>query len=500
MLSNWSDKPTVKTQTIIKPASAVPPPPPASGGSQNAVRLKTSEGVELQGALLRMTRTAVYFELHNPASMPCVSDVATNFQIIFQGQAIYSGNATISNLVSSGLTVMCEAELKEPFWADLSAIVDAYNNGRMLDEFKAFLANWQKSFKILPEYKIIIADMHTFLTDVRLWAEKVEVGFRHLPAAKQQQIHQEILKQVQPAAVFAVSHLFQRFEEVSSQVPQDDLAAHQAFGKRLVQPILMASPFVHRTLTKPLGYAGDHEMVAMMFRDPFEGGSLFGKMVNVYALQLPPIVAHRNRIDYLELKLQSEALRMTGQPRSLRVFNMGCGPAVEVQRFLSGSELANRANFTLVDFNDETLARTSGILNELKRQHSRRTGIQTVKKSVNMLLKAATRGDGITRLDHYDFIYCAGLFDYLTDNVCEQLLKVFYGMLAPGGLLVATNVDDHPAQHQMECFLEWHLVHRGNEEMRAIAPSAARPQDVAIKRDPTGVNLFLEVRKPEGGK
>jgi extracellular factor (EF) 3-hydroxypalmitic acid methyl ester biosynthesis protein len=179
---------------------------------------------------------------------------------------------------------------------------------------------------------------------------------------------------------------------------------------------------------------------------------------------------------------------------------MGCGPAVEVQRFLSGSELANRANFTLVDFNDETLARTSGILNELKRQHSRRTGIQTVKKSVNMLLKAATRGDGITRLDHYDFIYCAGLFDYLTDNVCEQLLKVFYGMLAPGGLLVATNVDDHPAQHQMECFLEWHLVHRGNEEMRAIAPSAARPQDVAIKRDPTGVNLFLEVRKPEGGK
>jgi extracellular factor (EF) 3-hydroxypalmitic acid methyl ester biosynthesis protein len=379
-------------------------------------------------------------------------------------------------------------------------VVDARKNGQLLKAFKTFLAGWESNYKILPEFKIIVADMHTFLTDARLWLEKAEVGVRQLPAAKQLEWQREMLCQLQPAMVSAIANFFEQFEEISNRVNRDHVAAHQAFGKRLVQPILMASPFVHRTLTKPLGYAGDYEMVNMMFRDPLEGGSLFAKLVNLYALQLPPIVAHRNRIEYLGKKLESESLRGAAQNRGIRIFNMGCGPAIEVQKFLAGSQLSHRAHFTLVDFNDETLARTTQILNDLKHRHARHTVIRPVKKSVNLLIKSAVRGEDYAQPDQYDFVYCAGLFDYLTDQACRQLLDIFYTLLAPGGLLVATNVDDHPAKNQMECFLEWHLVHRGNAAMRALAPSAAKPQDIAIKRDATGVNLFLEVRKPDGEK
>jgi len=235
----------------------------------------------------------------------------------------------------------------------------------------------------------------------------------------------------------------------------------------------------------------------MMFRDPLEGESLFAKMVNLYALQLPPILAHRNRIEYLGRKLESESLRLAAQNRALRVFNMGCGPAMEVQRFLAGSDLSQNAQFTLVDFSDETLAHTTRILGGLKQQHARQTLIRPVKKSVNMLIKSASRRDDYLQPSQYDLVYCAGLFDYLTDHVCQQLMDLFYTMVAPGGLLVATNVDDHPAKNQMECFLEWHLIHRNNEKMKSVAPAAADAQDVSIKRDATGVNLFLEVRKPE---
>ena len=48
-------------------------------------------------------------------------------------------------------------------------------------------------------------------------------------------------------------------------------------------------------------------MVAMMFRPPFEGTTLFAKMINLYALQLPPILGHRNRIKYLEKQIEMEA-------------------------------------------------------------------------------------------------------------------------------------------------------------------------------------------------
>jgi len=241
-------------------------------------------------------------------------------------------------------------------------------------------------------------------------------------------------------------------------------------------------------------------MVNMMFRDPLEGGSLFAKLVNIYAMQLPPIVAHRNRIEYLGRKLETEALRGAAQKRGLRIFNMGCGPAVEVQRFLAGSQLSQHAQFTLVDFNDETLTRTLQILDGLKQQHARRTVFRPVKKSVNLLIKSAARGEDYARPDQYDLIYCAGLFDYLTNQACQQLMNIFYTMLAPGGLLIATNVDEHPAKNQMEYFLEWYLVHRGNDAMRALAPPAANPRDISLKRDATGVNLFLEVRKPVSEK
>jgi len=79
-------------------------------------------------------------------------------------------------------------------------------------------------------------------------------------------------------------------------------------------------------------------------------------------------------------------------------------------------------------------------------------------------------------------------------------MDVFYGMLAPGGLLLATNVDVHPSRNEMEYFLEWHLVHRNSNEMMKLAPEQADREQMKLTRDPTGVNIFLEVRKNPGEK
>lgn len=473
---------------------------PAATVKATQVRFRTPEGIELRCMLVRLTRHAVFFELHGPDYAPRLSESLEKFEIIFQDKPVYSGHAVVHSVVNTGLVATCEVTLNEAHWTDLNPVMALQQNGHLIKEFKTFLNEWQNLYKLLPEYKIIIADMHTFLSDARLWLEQAEVGIRNLPAAKQLDQQREIAVQLEPIVVTAISNLFERFEEVSNRVDPDLVAPHNAFGKRLVLPLLMGSPFVHRTLTKPLGYAGDYEMVNMMFRDPFEGPSLFAKMVNLYALQLPPIVAHRNRIEYLCQKLEKEALRKIVQDRDIKIFNMGCGPAQEVQRFIAEDELSEHAHLTLVDFNDETLAYTSRLLGDLKRRHSRRTAIHPIKKAVHMLIKSAARGEDYFQASQYDLIYCAGLFDYLNDQVCQQMMDIFYEMLAPGGLLVATNVDDHPARNQMECFLEWSLIYRNNEKMRAVAPQKAKDQNLSIKRDPSGVNLFLEVRKPDGEK
>lgn len=181
----------------------------------------------------------------------------------------------------------------------------------------------------------------------------------------------------------------------------------------------------------------------------------------------------------------------------MRIFDLGCGPAAEVQKFLSQDEISNYASFTLLDFNDETLAYTGKVLREVKKRFSRTTKIEFTKKSVHQVLKE----EGKPRLDQgrYDLVYCAGIFDYLSDRICRRLMNIFYSMLEPGGLLIATNVDaSNPSRNGMEYLLEWHLIYRDHKQLKALIPEEAPQGSAQITSDETGVNHFIEVRKPDG--
>jgi extracellular factor (EF) 3-hydroxypalmitic acid methyl ester biosynthesis protein len=217
--------------------------------------------------------------------------------------------------------------------------------------------------------------------------------------------------------------------------------------------------------------------------------------VNTYALQLPPIVAHRHRINFLVETLGQETLRIARQNRQANIYNLGCGPAQEVQRFLAENPLADSALFTLADFNEETLAHTNRVLSEVKRRYQRATGIQLLRRSVQQTIKEGDRTIQRPTSQRFDMVYCAGLFDYLSDKVCRKLLDILYEMLAPGGLLVVTNVDTHPSRAEMEHFLEWHLVHRTTAQLRGLAPSRVSQDELNVLQDPTGVNRFMCIRK-----
>ena len=177
------------------------------------------------------------------------------------------------------------------------------------------------------------------------------------------------------------------------------------------------------------------------------------------------------------------------------IFNLGCGPAGEVQNFLVQDEVCNDTSFVLLDFNDETLLHTKEVLEDLKGKLNRQTKIEVVKKSVHQVLREEIK-PGVHQ-QRYDLIYCAGVFDYLSDRICKRLLDIFYAMLEPGGLLVATNIDaSNPSRNGMEYLLDWHLIHRNSTQLSALIPDRAALESVEVKSDETGVNIYIEVRKP----
>jgi extracellular factor (EF) 3-hydroxypalmitic acid methyl ester biosynthesis protein len=469
---------------------------PGSGERDTFIVCRNSQGAEVHASTLRLSRYLVAFEVYNPYSILQLSEVLSDFKIVMADRLVYSGRAVVSNLVNTGIMLVCEASLEDS-WLDVDLFSPVNQRDKLKTEFSEFVKEWEKIYRVFPEFKVVVADMQTLLMDLRRWLEQVELGVRSQPSGDRAQVEREVIQELEQPILPTVAPLLQRFEKTASKVDLELQSVHRTYIKRQIHPFVLCAPFIYRTFQKPLGYAGDYEMVNMMLRDPYEGGSLFAKMLNKVFLETPPVVAHRNRITYLTQVLASETRRQAAAGRRTRIYNLGCGPAQEIQRFLTQEEVADHADFILLDFNDETLGFTGRVLEDLKQRYHRSTSLKLVKRSVNQILKDAGKPSAEFPAGAFDLVYCAGLFDYLSDRICQRLMNIFYDLVAPGGLLVATNVDSsNPSRNWMEYALEWHLVYRSRKQLECLAPDGASPGCFTVRSDVTGVNIFIEVRKP----
>jgi extracellular factor (EF) 3-hydroxypalmitic acid methyl ester biosynthesis protein len=454
---------------------------------------QNSQGLELQATLLKLRQFQAAFEIYSPAGVLRMSEVLDNFKIVMQEEVVYSGRAVVNNLIQLNSVLVCEATLDESS-VNLSACEGFADSRSVQSSFERFIRRAGRSVKVHPEFKLAIADMETFFMDLRLWMEQTELGLRSQPAGDRLQMERELLSRMQNPVLPAVAPVLEKFEALANRVEADLQPCHRAYMKRRIHPLVMCSPFLYRTFQKPLGYAGDYEMVNMMLRDPFEGSSTFAKLVNRIFLNTPPVLAHQERIAYLTQRLAAETKRVVARGSDLQVFNLGCGPAKEIQDFLRDEPLSDKVQLTLLDFNDETLAYTAQLLRDTNARYQRKASTHLVKRSVQQILKDAGKGASGPK---YDLVYCAGLLDYLSEQVCRRLINYLYQLVAPGGLLICTNVSvTNPSRNWMEYILDWHLLYRSAAQMHALAPDGTTPESCSVQAIGEGVNISLEVRKP----
>lgn len=461
----------------------------------SVVVCKNNHGEEITANILRLRRYSAAFEIYNPYSIIQISEVLRDFRIRVGDRIVYEGEAVVSGLVNTGLLVVCEVTLGD-FWINMEFLQERGGSLPLRDQFSNFLSDWKKANEVDLDFKVATADVHNMLVGLQRWLEHVDLGVRASSSSNQNDLEREVLEQVKGRIKGEVHDLFDSFEQTVRKVPEGREATHKNYLRRLVHQLFLCAPYPYRTFHKPLGYAGDYEMVNMMLRDPFEGGSLFAKGLNYAFLETPPVIAHRNRISYLSSMLREEANRCTKAGRKTNILNLGCGPAHEMQRFLANEEISDMCALTLLDFNEETVDFTRGKLTDIRAQSGRVTPITLLERSVQHMLKQHSRADEELNWESFDVVYCAGLFDYLSQRVCKRLTEVFARLLRPGGLLVLTNVStDNPSKGCMEYLLEWNLVYRDRTQMLDLIPSTTAALDSQLKADATGVNYFLEIRK-----
>jgi len=456
---------------------------------------RNSQGDQIRATILRLTRYSVAFEVYNPYSILQTSEVLSGFQIFINTHMVYTGRAIVRSLINTGIYLVAEVGLDDG-WLDVDLFSPVNQRERLLEEFNEFLNEWTSLQQINQEFKIVVSDLQSLLGGLRGWLEQVELGIRSVPSDDRSAIEGQVISDLQPAIHLQVNNLFKRFEAIAVSVPEPFQPLHQFYLRRQLHPFLLCAPFVHRIYEKPLGYAGDYEMVNMILRSPYEGSSLFAKFLNTYFLSQAPAEAHRNRIKYLAEQIITETGRIAKLGRPARIFNLGCGPAKEIQTFLIEEDISNLAEFTLLDFNEETLQYTANRLTELKERYNRQMAVRYLPKSVNQILRDSRRAYDAFIPENYDLVYCAGLFDYLSDRVCRKMMEILYELVAPGGLLIATNVAAHnPVRNMMEYVGAWNLIYRDAPQLASLFPPSNG--EFRVIAEVTSMNLFLELRKSE---
>lgn len=452
------------------------------------ITFRNSQGDVVRGTLTSLQRRSLVVEIYNPYSIVQVSEVLSDLVVRAGDKPVYKGKAVVVSLVNTGLMAVVSVTLIDE-WSELAAT--GRDRDSVAQEARNFVEEWNQRFRVRRDYQVVVSEMRSYFAEITRWVDQADV-VSAMPREPDGRIREDVFLELAGPLLQRGQEYLHWFEGEASQIDAELASLHRSFAQSAIHPLILRAPFVYRTFAKPLGYAGDYEMVNQILGDPRQGPSTYFQLVNFMFLQAGVARAHRNRIDILADRLKQMAALGEQAGRRMRVLNVGCGPAVEIQRLLRESDAGRWLEFVLVDFSEETLAYTRSCIEAASRETGNAVEVSYQHESVHQLLKRAARSQRADEGDAFDMVYCAGLFDYLSDKVCSRLIEYFVSRSRPGARLLLTNVHaSNPERLWMEHFLEWYLIYRDEAGMRAVLPAGLG--EPTLYTDATGINVFVEV-------
>jgi extracellular factor (EF) 3-hydroxypalmitic acid methyl ester biosynthesis protein len=402
---------------------------------------------------------------------------------------LYEGNAVVRRVAARGFDLVIGLELDA---AGLD-VAHLFRTGTRLD----FASRWAAVKRdadyshISAPFKAWVADLRAEFASLQKFLDGEEQALTGEDRATREQARREYLAVIVPDLLQRLDGARHHLSKLVDGLTEHEHAEYRAYCALHLNPFLKQSPFLRRALEKPLGYAGDYEMMNMLYRDPAEGETLLGQALNTCFTNEPAAEANKNRIGYIGALIR-EALA-TNPGKVIRIASLGCGPAREIEALLTESpELGPRLDVALIDQEERAIAHCERTLAPLMKKTGAR--VKFIRESLRTLL---TRDALSAKLGKRDLIYSAGLFDYLDDRMFSRIVSVLYEALTDGGRVAIGNVAAHnPSRWVMEYFSEWFLIHRSPEELLKLSGDLTpAPRQMTVASEPSGVNLFLLIRR-----
>jgi len=245
-----------------------------------------------------------------------------------------------------------------------------------------------------------------------------------------------------------------------------------------VSSFLLQDPLTRWSFEKPRGYSGDAYLLDFIYEHPtvaaqVEAASPLGAEVYDFTRRSPSAVAVRERRDLLASHV--DAVADANDNAEILAIAAGHLREAELSHALRSDKLKR---WVALDQDPVSVGTVSSNF------HGSR--VEAINGSVRTILGRAQK------LGTFDFIYAAGLYDYLAENVAVRLTERCLQMLKPGGkFLLANFARGIGVEGYMETFMNWPLIWRTDEEVEAIINKVRHHlADISVTRGENGGVIY----------
>jgi extracellular factor (EF) 3-hydroxypalmitic acid methyl ester biosynthesis protein len=248
--------------------------------------------------------------------------------------------------------------------------------------------------------------------------------------------------------------------------------------------LLHEDPLTRRAFQKPRGYAGDAVMMDYVYGlhayvEAAAGASPLGKDIFEWVRNRPASRGVRFRREHIAHLIDALA-DGSSQPH---VLALAAGHLREIEES-TAARTGRVGRFVALDPDRESLREVTARYGHL--------GVETVNGSVRDLFARNIP------LGRFDFVYAAGLYDYLSNPMAQVLTGRMFDLTNPGGQLLIPNFAPCcPDRAYLETFMAWDLMYRDEFDMARLLEQipSKRIASYDIYSDPSGSIVYLLVKK-----
>jgi extracellular factor (EF) 3-hydroxypalmitic acid methyl ester biosynthesis protein len=346
---------------------------------------------------------------------------------------------------------------------------------------------------IRPSFKEYTADLTYDLSVYKNLFDEMDLKYCQEP--------DEVRTAVQNALIELEGPDFRRFFEdkldklkiLVDDFSQEEHQLHGFYFRKQLWNYILSCPFTARATLKPRGYAGDSELMRMVYLNDYQGDSTFSKITHKHAVEHTAAQSVRYRITLITQMLHElkNFLPLPSQDK-LKVLSVGCGPAFELKQILKSPQDCANYKFTLFDQDAAALSEAAEVASEIEKKLGAAPAVEYVQGSVRLMLFSRKIKQ---TWGQFHFIYSMGLFDYLNSRVATAVLDRLYRLLKPGGELVVGNFHvSNSSKYYMQYWGDWVLLHRTKEEFKGLFQNNSCG-NVSVLFDDTRSQMFLHVKK-----